>query len=752
MAELLAINEVSYEPPPVDEVEEEKLAKLRAKWEEKAVDILSGVPPKLPPLREVNHKIPLIDEKKVYNYHLPRCPDAMKSQLIDKIQLYRDAGWWDEANVPQAAPMLCVAKKDGKTLRTVIDARKRNDNTVKDVTPFPDQEQIRNDVARAPYRSKIDLSNAYEQIRIEPCDIWKTAFATVFGTYLSNVMQQGDCNAPATFQRLMTVTFRIYLGKFVHVYLDDIFVYSYSIEEHEEHLGLVFNKLRESNLYCEKKKVDLYSTKMDCLGHVIDNRGIHADPDKMTKVHEWPTPKDKLGVQQFLGLIQYLAHFMLDVSAWTGPLAVLASGNRPFLWNPMHQVCFDNIKALAVKTPILKPVDARKIDPIWVICDASVTGVGAVLGQGPEWRTCRPAGFMSKKFTTAQWCYRVFEMETMAILEALLKWEDKLIGNRVNVVTDHQTLEFFQTQRRLSNRQMRWMEYLSRFDFKIIYVRGVENQVADSLSRYFQYDDEESRTPLWNYVNADLRLDPEGEDLPWGRIPEIRATVNDIPELRALAELVPNRILWERKEDRDEEAARLADSNNSRESANLQSSDDDDPTIFESISNGPELTRYINQTRHFVERVRKGYENDKLFAKIIANPTHFKYFQYENGMLYTTNRIGEPVLCIPRIVTKEYSLTAIIIDQAHKIIGHFGPQRTADYIRRWYWWPRIGQEVEAFCNTCGTCQATKDSNRVPVGLLHSLPIPSRPWGSIAMDFVGPFPKSNNHDYLWVVIC
>jgi len=121
--------------------------------------------------------------------------------------------------------MLCIPKKTGK-LRTVIDCRKRNDNTVKDVTPFPDQDQIRMDVARARYRSKIDLSNAYEQVRAEPEDVKKTAFLTIFGTFLSQVMQQGDCNAPATFQRLMMVVLQEYIGRFIHVYLDDIFVFS----------------------------------------------------------------------------------------------------------------------------------------------------------------------------------------------------------------------------------------------------------------------------------------------------------------------------------------------------------------------------------------------------------------------------------------------------------------------------------------------------------------------------------------------
>jgi hypothetical protein len=170
----------------------------REYWFAKYSDIMNGTPPGLPPLREINHKIPLIDESKRYSYRLPRCPEAMRPKLMEKLSQYVDNDWWTPKAVSQAAPLLCILKKSGK-LRTVMDCRQRNDNTHKDVTPFPDQDQIRMDVARAKYRSKIDLSNAYEQVRIDPGDVHKTAFSTVFGTYESNVMQQGDCNAPATF-------------------------------------------------------------------------------------------------------------------------------------------------------------------------------------------------------------------------------------------------------------------------------------------------------------------------------------------------------------------------------------------------------------------------------------------------------------------------------------------------------------------------------------------------------------------------
>jgi hypothetical protein len=421
------------------------IPRLREEWKNSCQDILGGVPDKLPPLREINHHILLVDEKKKYNYYLPKCPDSMRKPLAEKINKYCKAGWWRPARAEQAAPMLVVPKKNGN-IRTVVNAQKRNTNMVKDVTLFPDQDLIRLDIARANHRSKIDLSDAYEQVRVEPEDVWKTAFATVQGIFESLVMQQGDCNAPSTFQRLMNRIFQDYIGVFVHVYLDDIFMFSDSIEEHQNHLGLVLNKLREHSLYLRADKCELYAEKVECLGHMIDEHGLHTDSDKMARIREWKTPHNYLEVQRFLGLVQYLAHFLPDISAYTSPLSAMTRNRQAFLWRPLHNHCFQLIKTICCMTPMLKPIDPDSSEPIWVICDASVFGIGAMYGQGPEWQTCRPAGFLSKKFSNAQRNYRTFEHETIAILEALLKWEDKLIGRRIHVVTDHQALEFFQTQ------------------------------------------------------------------------------------------------------------------------------------------------------------------------------------------------------------------------------------------------------------------------------------------------------------------
>ena len=127
-------------------------------------------------------------------------------------------------------------------------------------------------------------------------------------------------------------------------------------------------------------------------------------------------------------MVNYLANFLPDITYYTGPLLAMTQNGTPFHWRPIHQRCFDMIKRICCKTPIIAPIDPKQQDqPIWLICDASKSGIGAMYGQGHTWQKCHPAGFMSKKFTVAQHNYTMHELETLAILEALLKWEDKLI-------------------------------------------------------------------------------------------------------------------------------------------------------------------------------------------------------------------------------------------------------------------------------------------------------------------------------------
>ena len=186
---------------------------------------------------------------------------------------------------------------------------------------------ICHDIVRAIFRSKLDMTEAYEQTCMMPEDVCKMTFSTIFGTFQSQVMQMGDCNAPSTFQQLMTALFQEFLGRFVHIYFDDMFIYSQIIREHIKHIIKVLQQPGEAQFYLSKSKLGLFSDKVDCLGHVIDNNGIHGKLDKMQHIRKWRVPKNYNDVQKFLGLVQYLALYMPDITAYTTPLSGLVQNN-----------------------------------------------------------------------------------------------------------------------------------------------------------------------------------------------------------------------------------------------------------------------------------------------------------------------------------------------------------------------------------------------------------------------------------------
>ena len=180
------------------------------------------------------------------------------------------------------------------------------------------------------------------------------------GTFVSHVMWQGDCNAPATFQRLMTSIFRDVIGVSIHVYLDNIFVYADTIQEHEKALRTVFKHLRVQKLYLKWKKCELYAEKVDCLGHIIDKDRIHADMDKIARIVDWQTPHNYNNVQWFVGLVNYIGNCLPNISLYTGPLTSMTQNGTPFYWRPIHQRCFDMIKHICSKAPIIKPINPWK--------------------------------------------------------------------------------------------------------------------------------------------------------------------------------------------------------------------------------------------------------------------------------------------------------------------------------------------------------------------------------------------------------
>jgi hypothetical protein len=197
-----------------------------------------------------------------------------------------------------------VGKKDG-TQMICVDYMSLNDVTIKNKYPLPHIEDLFDQMIGAKVFSKIDLRCDYYQMKIRPLDIPKTAFTTRYGLYEYTVMSFGLTNAPTYFMYLMNKIFMEYLDKFVVVFIDDILIYSKNEEEHEEHLRLVLQKLREHELYAKFNKCEFWLKEVAFLGHIITNGGIAVDPSKVSDVLKWEPPRTVSEVKSFLGLAGY---------------------------------------------------------------------------------------------------------------------------------------------------------------------------------------------------------------------------------------------------------------------------------------------------------------------------------------------------------------------------------------------------------------------------------------------------------------
>jgi hypothetical protein len=242
---------------------------------------------------------------------------------------------------------------------------------------------------------------------------------------------------------------------------------------------------------------------------------------------------------------------------------------------------------------------------------------------------------MSKKFTAAQHVYATYERETLAILEALLKFEDRLLGCKFKVITDHETLTFLKTQKKLSYRQLRWVEYLDCFDMVIEAVEGATNKVADALSRYYASDTPDDHHRDYKYVNADIRLNKDLEDLA-------RDQVEELQQLMAVYVEEDSDQLKECQEDHHKEADELA----GKEYEPMICEDKYMVPVYKAQA-WKQLT-HVEEDNGFIKAVVANYANDPLFCKIVAKPLEYKGFWIEDEQLFTKNRAGDAVLCVPK--------------------------------------------------------------------------------------------------------
>lgn len=434
----------------------------------------------------IKHTIRTSTDRPIYS-KLYKYPQIHESEIGRQINEMLDQGIIRASKSPYNSPLWIVKKKSDNSnrekWRIVIDYRGLNNVTIDDKFPIPDISSIFDKLGRAQYFSVIDLAKGFHQILMNEKDIEKTAFSTPFGHYEYIRMPFGLKNAPSTFQRMMNFVLKQHINKICVIYMDDILVFSTSIEEHFDNLNKVFNKLNEYGLKVQFDKCKFLAQQVEFLGHIITKEGIKPDPDKINAINGVSLPSTVKQIKSFLGLTGYYRKFIKNYSLIASPIIkYLRKDMKIDIKDSKYIDAFKKLKELITTYPILAFPDFDK--KFVITTDASNSALGAVLSQDNK-----PICYASRTLNNHERNYSTIEKEMLAIIWALKYFRRYVYGRKFLVQTDHQPLKWLYSMKEPNSKMARWRIQLSEYDFDIDYVKGKNNKVADFLSRIHQIDD-----------------------------------------------------------------------------------------------------------------------------------------------------------------------------------------------------------------------------------------------------------------------
>ena len=379
------------------------------------------------------------------------------------------------------AGMVVVPKTNGR-VRICVDLTRLNESVKRERHPLPAVDQILAQLAGAKLFTKLDANSGFWQVPLAPASSLLTTFITPFGRYRFNRLPFGITSAPEHFQRRMSEALAGLDGTVCM--MDDVLIYGETREEHNIRLECVLQRLNDLGMTLNAEKCTFAQTSVKFLGHVIDSEGIKPDPDKLEAIVEFTTPASVGDIRRFLGMINQLSKFSLNLADHTQPLRELLVKDRAWVWGDQQKQAFATVKDTLVASPVLALFDPN-LETV-LSADASSYGLGAVLLQRQVSGELQPVAYISRSMTPTERRYAQIEKEALAFTWACEHLSDYLVGLQFHIHTDHKPLVPLFSSKHLEELPLRVQRFrmrMMRFDFTISHVPGKDLTIADALSR-----------------------------------------------------------------------------------------------------------------------------------------------------------------------------------------------------------------------------------------------------------------------------
>ena len=370
-----------------------------------------------------------------------RCNFEDKKEIEQQVSKLLKKNLIEESYSPFAAPVtLAYKREEGRRSRLCIDFRDLNKIVVPQSQPFPLIDDLMVKTRNCKFFSTLDINSAFWSIPLKVEDRKKTAFVTQENHFQWTCLPFGLKTSPAIFQRILASIIRNHkLSNFTVNFIDDILVFSQTFNEHIKHLSLLLEAISKEGFRLKFSKCTFAQDSVKYLGHIIKDNTVTPLKDNLIAIKDFPVPKTKKNIRQFLGKINFYGKYIPNISIILDPLHNLLRKDQKFNWTEKCQETFDIIKKLLCSKPILEIFDPDL--PIHIYTDASIQGIGAILKQPQENGEEKPCAYFSRKLNESQKRKKAIYLECLAIKEAVKYWQHWLIGKKFKVFSDHKPLE-----------------------------------------------------------------------------------------------------------------------------------------------------------------------------------------------------------------------------------------------------------------------------------------------------------------------